>query len=71
LSQRRARVYILKRVDVDDNKTYVFTDKTTMRKHINRLGGVFMEKVLVFRSRDDVIEFIEKCRERDDIIVLI
>ena len=68
----RKTVYVLKRVDVDDDKVYVFKNKSALRKFIdktiNKNGGVYMQITVLFHSESEELEFFEKCREHNVIV---
>jgi hypothetical protein len=69
------RVYIVKRVDIEDPRVYVFRDKSRLRSFMKTVmedeGGVWIEVIRVFRSEEEEREFYEKCRQNKNIILRI
>jgi len=71
----KSRVYIVKRVDIEDPRVYVFKDKSKLRAFINTViedeGGVWLEVIRIFKDEDEEKEFYEKCRQNKNIILRI
>jgi hypothetical protein len=69
------RAYIVKRVDIEDPRVYVFKNKSKLRSFINTViegeGGVWLELVRLFKDEDEEKEFYEKCRQNKNIILRI
>jgi hypothetical protein len=69
------RAYIVKRVDIEDPRVYVFRDKNKLRSFINTViedeGGVWLEVVRLFKDEEEEKEFYEKCRRSKNIILRI
>jgi hypothetical protein len=73
--KEKSRVYIVKRVDIEDPRIYVFKSKSKLRSFINRViedeGGVWLQLVRSFENEDEEKEFYEKCRQNKNIILRI
>jgi hypothetical protein len=69
------RAYIVKRVDIEDPRVYVFKNKNKLRSFINTViedeGGVWLEMIRLFKDEDEEKEFYEKCRQHENIILRI
>jgi site-specific DNA-adenine methylase len=69
------RAYIVKRVDIEDPRVYVFKDKGKLRSFINVViedeGGVWLEMIRLFKNEDEEKEFYERCRQSENIILRI
>ena len=72
---RAYRAYIVKRVDIEDPRIYIFKNKSKLRSFINTViedeGGVWLEVIRIFKDEDEEKEFYEKCRQSKNIILRI
>ena len=69
------RAYVVKRIDPEDTRVYVFRNKNRAKafinKQITREGGVWLELIYEFDSEDEAREFFEKCRQLSNFTVQI
>jgi hypothetical protein len=69
------RAYVVKRIDPEDTRVYVFRNKhrakAFINKQITREGGVWLELIYEFDSEDKACEFFEKCRQLSNFTVQI
>jgi hypothetical protein len=69
------RAYIVKRIEPEDSRVYVFRDKHRAKAFINkaiaREGGVWLELIYEFDSDEEARAFFDKCRQLSNFTVQI